>query len=118
MELNIGGKTASNANDKRILVKLNGSTMFDSGLLALNGKHWDLKFVMQADSSYEKWRAVLTTDDSAVGIVMDEGDSNPVYGNSASDLVFTVDAVCVGASDISYRCGHSMWRRTTPLINS
>lgn len=119
VHISIGGATAANANAKQFLVKLNGNTLFDSGALALNDKKWWLDFHCQADSGYEKWVCKLHTNDSAIGTVIDLGDTSPVYGNSSGvALNFTVEAVSVASGDITHRCGKGTWLRAVPGINS
>jgi hypothetical protein len=121
--LRITGKTAANANNKQVRIKLNGTVLFDTGIFTSSEANWALNFVCMKDGGFEEWDAQFRVADAAVGVsgmVFGSGDtSGPAwYGNGTVAGTFIVETICTAAGDITYRNGKARWSRGVPLLNT
>jgi hypothetical protein len=114
VSIRLSGTTAANVNNKQWLVKINGTTMFDSGNLAASAEPWKLEFHLQNNPDFEEWDCELRGG-STIGNIIQEGDTDPIYSSSA--MTITVEVVGVASSDITFKNGKGVWTRTVSSLN-
>lgn len=108
VHIKMHGGTAANANNKRWRMKINGATVFDTGVLTPNGEKWRFNADLQRGSGGINWDVCMLSNGVGIGTLI---DYNTSLASPTADITITLTVEATAASDIVTREKKAIWFR-------